>query len=99
MAYPNARLGDVASDITDALYNLRTTASDIQTGANQLAQKLTQAGNVAVKISNTATGAAAGAKIGAQSGAAAPVDNPLKLIPTPVWIGAAILATLAFARR
>lgn len=96
-ATPNggARLGDFATEITDALTNLRTTAADVQTGANLLAQKLTSAGNVAVRVSNTVTGAAAGAKVGAQSGAAVPVDNPLKLIPTPVWVAAGIVALLA----
>lgn len=101
MGYPTrqARLGDFASDITDALTNLRTTAADIQTGTQQLAQKLTGAGNVAVKVSNTVTGAAAGAKIGAASGSQIPVDNPLKLIPTPVWYGLGILTLLAFRGR
>lgn len=99
MGYPQrAQLGDFASDITDALTNLRTTAADIQTGTAQLAQKLSNAGNVAVRVSNTVTGAAAGAKVGAVSGASVPVDNPLKLIPTPVWVGAGIILLLALKR-
>jgi hypothetical protein len=95
MGYAPDNLGDFATEVTDALTNLRTTAADIQTGANVLAQKLTQAGNIAVRVSNTATGAAAGAKVGAESGSRVPVDNPLKLVPTPVWVAAGIVALLA----
>lgn len=100
MGYPRqARLGDFSTEIVDALTNLRTTAGDIQTGANQLAQKLQQAGNVAVRVSNQTTGAVAGAKVGAQTGGAFPVTNVLNQIPKPVLYGGVAALAYLFLRR
>lgn len=93
MAYAKGRVGDISTDITDRLTLLNQAARDIQSGAQQLAQKLTNAGNTAVRISNQTTGAAAGAKVGAQTGGAVPasVSEALAKVPTPVLYGAGVL--------
>lgn len=57
-------LGDITDDIAAALGRLRDYASSVQTGGEELAQKIKSAGDFAVQLSNAATGAAAGAKAG-----------------------------------
>lgn len=91
MGYPRqAQLGDIGTDVVSWLQNLNNVATDIQTGTQQLAQKLTNAGNVAVRVSNQVTGAAAGAKVGAQAGGAVPanVSEAFARIPQPVLYAA-----------
>lgn len=89
MAYAQ-RVGDIGTDITDRLTLLNQAAQDIQTGAQQLAQKLTTVGNAAVRVSNQTTGAAAGAKVGATTGGLIPasVSEAIAKVPTPVLYGA-----------
>jgi hypothetical protein len=88
-----ARLGDISTEIVDRLTALNQASRDVQTGTQQLAQKLTSAGNAAVRVSNQATGAAAGAKAGASAGGILPasVSEALANIPQPVLYGGAAL--------
>ena len=64
MAYDRAGLGDVTDEIVDGLARLRDLATRVQQGGDVLAAKIANAGDVAVRLSNAATGAAAGAKAG-----------------------------------
>jgi len=84
-----AYVGDISTDVTDRLTLLNQAAKDIQTGFDQLAQKLTSAGNAAVRVSNQTTGAAAGAKVGATTGGIVPanVSELIAKVPTPVLYG------------
>lgn len=84
---------------TEYLTAIQQAAGDIQTGFQQLASKLTSAGNAAVKISNQTTGAAAGAKVGAQTGGLIPasVSQAIASVPKPVLYGGlALLLYRAF---
>lgn len=84
---------------TEYLTAIQQAAGDVQTGFQQLASKLTSAGNAAVKISNQTTGAAAGAKVGAQAGGFLPpsVSSALASVPKPVLYGGlALLLYRAF---
>lgn len=94
MAYARSGLGDVGTDVTNELTLLNQAAQDIQTGFNQLADKLRSAGTQAVRVSNATTGAAAGAKVGAQAGSALPtsVVDALSSVPKPVLYGVGALA-------
>lgn len=85
MAY-QAGLGDVAGDIAAGLSWLQQQAAGVQTGADQLAEKIKAAGDYAVQISNAATGAAAGAKVGAT----APTRTPSWVLPAAI-VGAVLV--------
>lgn len=96
MGYPPNpdQLGDIGADVTGWLQNFRNEAANIQTETQQLAAKIANAGNVAVRVSNQATGAAAGAKVGASTGSVIPasVTEAIAKIPTPVLYGAGLFA-------
>ena len=65
MAYQQpAGLGDITDDIKSGLDALSRLASNVQSGGSSLAQKIQDASDYAVRLSNAATGAAAGAKAG-----------------------------------
>ena len=95
-----AYVGDISTDIADRLELFNEATRDIQTGAQQLAAKITSAGNAAVRISNQATGAAAGAKVGAQTGSAVPasVSEAIARVPKPVLYGGLALLALRLVR-
>jgi len=78
----------MADNILD---RINSAASDVQNAANVLAERIRQGGDVAVRVSNAATGAAAGARAGAAV--------PLTLSPTVKYGGAALLAYLLLRRR
>lgn len=86
------QLGDISQDVTDRLTLLQQAANTIQTGFNELADKLRTSGSTAVRVSNATTGAAAGAKAGATAGAELPtsVVDALAAIPAPVKYGAGL---------
>jgi hypothetical protein len=91
MSY-NQGLGDVASDIAQALENLRRYAQGLQTGGDTLAQKIQEAGDTAVRLSNAVTGAVAGANYGAKAGYNAPMGAlPSWIVPTALGVGAYLL--------
>lgn len=86
-------LGDVAADIAQELERLRQWAAGLQQGGDALAQKIADAGNQAVRISNAVTGAVAGANYGAQAGYNTPIAGaiPSWVVPAALAAGAVLL--------
>lgn len=81
-----AGLGDISSEIADGLAKLRAIAQNVQNQA-------TNAGDLAVKISNAATGAAAGAKAGYNAPATNTGLASMSLTTVAVVAGVAYLLT------
>jgi hypothetical protein len=99
MAYADAQLGDIGSDIANWLDNFRQQTANIQTATRQLGQKVAGAGDVTVRVSNAATGAAAGAQAGSQLPVSDPIAALLAQIPKPVLYGGAALLAYKLLTR